>query len=152
VARERSRAQQVDRSLEAIRELGASFGLSSQEVSVLQERVASELSYRPMRVLYVAPVRADADFFFQGSFRFNPDLIRRCVDAGRRAFDAARGDNPGFFDELDGQRRDPSRRQQSSGAGPDRGALAVGSRSVAERRPDSRQGGQVGPRSEFRGD
>ena len=107
VSRERSRAQQVDRSLAAIRELGSSFGLSSQEVSVLQERVASELSYRPMRVLYVAPVRSDADFFFQGSFRFNPDLIRRCVDAGRRAFDAARDDNPGFLEELDGQRRDP---------------------------------------------
>jgi len=101
VARERAHSRQVERALEAIRELGSGYGLVRHEIERIQERVASELQYRKMRVLYVAPEPRDADFFFQGSFRFSADLVGRCVDAGYRAFEAARAADAGFLEELD---------------------------------------------------
>lgn len=101
VARERALSRQVERALDAIRELGGGYGLMPREIEQIQDRVASELQYRKMRVLYVAPEPRDAEFFFQGSFRFSPDLIGHCVDAGYRAFEAARIADAGFFEELD---------------------------------------------------
>jgi predicted acylesterase/phospholipase RssA len=101
VARELAHAEQVEHALALLDEYGQRHGIAPESLESLKQQVCAALRHRRMRVLHVSPEPSDAEFFFEGSFRFNPAMIQRCEDAGYRAYRHAARSDPGFFGLLD---------------------------------------------------
>jgi predicted acylesterase/phospholipase RssA len=98
---DRRRARRYDALLERIRGRDAELGLPDERAEAFQEEVRRILEHPPNRSLYVTPDPADRTFFFDSSFRFNPALVDRCIEAGRRALRRALEQDPGFLPALD---------------------------------------------------
>ena len=101
VVRDLARAEEVEHALAILDEYGNRHGIAPASLQELKQQVCQALGHRRMRVLHVCPEPSDAEFFFEGSFRFHPGIIERCVDAGHRAYLYASRTDPDFFALLD---------------------------------------------------
>jgi len=98
---DRRQAARYDELLECLRRRDAGLGVSAADGEVFRQEVCQLLGHHPQRSLYVSPDPEDREFFFSSSFRFNPTIVDRCIDAGHQAYRRAVEVTPDFLPALD---------------------------------------------------